>query len=409
MKIIQNQYHTKETFYFAITRMLERASYYGFRTLVVLYMVGETLKMERSEAMSIYGWFTALLVFSQILGAVLGDLLIGNKKSIILGGGLQAIGILCLCFPSKVGLYLGLSILVLGSGLYTPNLLSNFGKLYLKKEKLLDSGFTIFHLTTNIGSFFGILLIGYVGDRFGFQIGFILAGLLMLLSLIPILLSKEKLIEPTEIHPIRFNRRIINIGFAFLLVGLFWALLNFSYPRISDLQIQFKELTSSIFPDYFWQTANSIFIFPICIMAFLVWNKFYSNQFFKIMLGFIFGAFSFGLLLLIPEVPAQQQIVLFISSLLFFGIAEIHIAPIIHSILTQYSNPKYLAIMMSLIFLPTSLFRFCFGLLDDKIYETPSLELYLGFIGMATIGILLLGIIVWSKKLPSTKLFQKPE
>ena len=82
MEKIQNQKHTKETLYYSISRMLERASYYGFRALVVLYMVGETLKMERTEALTIYGWLVGSLVFSQIIGGIFGDLLIGNKKSI---------------------------------------------------------------------------------------------------------------------------------------------------------------------------------------------------------------------------------------------------------------------------------------------------------------------------------------
>lgn len=79
--------------------MLERASYYGFRALVVLYMVGETLKMERTEALTIYGWLIGSLVFSQIIGGLFGDLLIGNKKSIIIGGIIQAIGAFSLCIP----------------------------------------------------------------------------------------------------------------------------------------------------------------------------------------------------------------------------------------------------------------------------------------------------------------------
>ena len=73
MEKIQNQKHTKETLYYSISRMLERASYYGFRALVVLYMVGETLKMENKEALTIYGWLTASLVFSHIVGALFGD------------------------------------------------------------------------------------------------------------------------------------------------------------------------------------------------------------------------------------------------------------------------------------------------------------------------------------------------
>ena len=179
MDKIQNQKHTIETLYYSISRMLERASYYGFRALVVLYMVGETLKMERTEALTIYGWLIGSLVFSQIIGGLFGDLLIGNKKSIIIGGIIQAIGAFSLCIPSTNGLYLGLFCVVLGSGFFTPNLISNFGKSYLNKTKLLDSGFTIFYLAINLGSFLGILLIGYIGETYGYNIGFVLSGILM--------------------------------------------------------------------------------------------------------------------------------------------------------------------------------------------------------------------------------------
>ena len=131
MEKTQNQKHTKETFYFAMSRMFERASYYGFRALIILYMVGETLKMESDEAISIYGWLMGSLVFSQIIGALFGDLLIGNRKSVIIGGVIQAVGVFILCIPSTTGLYLGLFLIVLGNGFFTPNITSNFGKLYL--------------------------------------------------------------------------------------------------------------------------------------------------------------------------------------------------------------------------------------------------------------------------------------
>ena len=368
-------------------------------------MVGETLKMERSEAISIYGWLTASLVFSQILGAVLGDLVIGNRKIVILGGILQAIGTFCLCIPSTTGLYLGLFLIVLGSGFFTPNLISNYGKLYINKSKLLDSGFTIFHLATNLGSFFGVLLIAQLSDKYGFNIGFILAGLLMLISLIPILLSKEKHFEKTENKKGGLNKRILIIVMVFILVGLFWGFNDLSYPRISELQLQFKELSSSVFPEYFWQVSNTIFFLPISIIAIILWNKFYSNQFFKIMLGFIFGAVAMGILLLIPEVPNEQNLIILILSLLFFSIAEVHLSPVMYSILTKYSNPKYLTILISFTFLPTALISFAFGMFNDKIYDNPILGLKIEIIGMAIIGIGLSGFIWWNKKLPTiTKL-----
>lgn len=397
MEKIQNQRHTKETLYYSISRMLERASYYGFRALVVLYMVGETLKMERTEALTIYGWLVGSLVFSQIIGGLFGDLLIGNKKSIIIGGIIQAIGAFSLCIPSTIGLYTGLFLVVLGSGFFTPNIISNFGKSYLNKTKLLDSGFTIFYLAINLGSFLGILLIGYIGETYGYNIGFVISGILMLISIIPILLSKEKRLDDIEKKEFSISTRILNVLIAFAIVGLFWGFYEISSIRTFDLQLQLSEISTLGIPNHLWQSINSIFILPISIIAIILWTYFYSSQFFKLLLGFIFGVISFGILFFIPEVPTEQHTITYLISLLFLAISEIHIAPIIHSVLTKYSNPKYLAILISLAFLPTRLISLIFGLFNDKLYENPMLGLKIGIVGMTIIGIGLIGYVVWNK------------
>ena len=397
MEKIQNQNHTKETFYYALSRMFERASYYGFRALVVLYMVGETLNMERTEALTIYGWLVGSLVFSQIIGALFGDLLIGNRKAVIIGGIIQAIGAFSLCIPSSTGLYLGLFLVVLGSGFFTPNIISTFGKLYLSKTKLLDSGFTIFYLAINLGSFLGILLIGYLGETFGYNIGFIISGILMLISIVPFLISKEKAEIEIKKNELSISKRIINILIAFLVVGLFWSIYEISNIRIFDLQLQFSEISTLDIPKHLWQSINAIYILPISLIAIVLWTFFYSSQFFKLMLGFIFGAISFGILFLIPEVPNDNHTTIYLISLLFLGISEIHIAPIIHSILTKYSNPKYLAILISLAFLPSRLISLIFGLFNDRFYDNPILGLKIGIIAMTVIGIGLIGYVWWNK------------
>ena len=84
MEKIQNPKHPPQIIPYSLSRLLERASYYGLRSLIILYMLGETLPMENDEALSIYAWFTGSLVFSQIIGAFMGDLLIGNRKAILL-------------------------------------------------------------------------------------------------------------------------------------------------------------------------------------------------------------------------------------------------------------------------------------------------------------------------------------
>ncbi|WP_288955638.1 MFS transporter [uncultured Polaribacter sp.] len=398
MEKIQNRKHSIETFYYSLARMLERASYYGFRALVVLYMTGETLKMDRTEALSIYGWFAGSMVFSQIIGGLFGDLLIGNKKAIIFGGIIQAIGAFSLCIPSTTGLYLGLFLVVLGSGFFTPNILSNFGKSYLNKTKLLDSGFTIFYLAINLGSFLGISLIGYSGEKFGYNIGFVISGILMLLSIVPIIISKEFNSEEFEKGETSISKRILNILIAFIVVGVFWGIYEISNIRIFDLQMQFSEISAWNISKSLWQTIGSIFTLPISLVAIILWTFFYSSQFFKLMVGFIFGAISFGVLFVIPEIPTENHTITYLISLVFLGISEIHIAPIILSISTKYANPKYLAILMSLAFLPTRLISLIFGLFNHKLYDNPMLGLKIGIVGMTVVGIGLIGYAWWNKK-----------
>ncbi|PCJ63618.1 MAG: hypothetical protein COA58_15895 [Bacteroidetes bacterium] len=389
---IKNQTHSTETLLYALSRALERASFYGLRSLIVLYMIGESLKMQQFAAFKIYSLFTASFLFSKVIGAILGDLVIGNKKALIIGGVIQALGAFSLYIPTTHGLYIGLFLVVLGGGLYTPNMISNFGKLYLKKTKLLDAGFTIFYLAANLGAFFGVMSIGYIGERYGWNIGFVIAGIIMLLSIIPILFLKDKKIEQTTENPVTINQRIINISIAFVVVGLFWTIYELGNIRIFDLQLKLSEISTLSIPKSMWTSLNSVFVLPISISAIILWTFFYNNRLSKLIIGFIFGTISFGILFLIPEIPLEQHTVFYILSLLFLGISEIHIAPIIHSILTQYSNPKYLAILVSLAFIPTTLFSVILGLFNDELYANPILGFIIGIIMMITICI---GLIIY--------------
>lgn len=398
MNRTQQQKHNKDTFYYSLSRLLERASYYGLRTLIILYMTGEILRMDRDEALSVYGWFIVAFTIFQIIGALLGDLVIGNRKAIIIGGVIQAIGSFILCLPSKTGLYVGLILIVLGSGFYSPNIVSNFGKLYLNKTKLLDSGFTLFYLAVNLGSFIGVLLIGYLGERFGYNVGFIIAGLLMLISLIPILISKERVSNEAATSELAINKRVLNISIAFIFVVLFWGIYKIIGFRNLDLQFDFREMVSLNIPNSIWSSINAIFILPIGIITAIVWTYFYRSQFFKLMIGFVSGAISFGILYLIPEIATEKHVTLYFLSLFFLGIAEIHIAPVIHSVLTKYSNPKYLSILVSLIFLPTGLFSLLLGLLDEQFYDNPILGVKFGIIAMTIISIVLIVLVFLNTK-----------
>jgi len=190
------------------------------------------------------------------------------------------------------------------------------------------------------------------------------------------------------------NRRIINISIAFVFVGLFWAIYEISHIRIYDLQLRLSEISELDIPKSMWSSLNSVFVLPISLLAIILWSYFYSTQFFKLMVGFIFGAISFGILFLIPESPGEHHIILYLISLLFLGVSEIHIAPIVYSVLTQYANPKYLAILISLAFILTRLFSVIVGLFNEMLYENPIVAILVSMLSMAILSV---GMIIYNR------------
>jgi len=379
--------HAQAILTISLARFAERASYYGLRALIVLYMVGETFEMERSEALKIYGIFTAVLVFSQLLGAVLGDLVLGSKRGIIIGGCLQALGAFSLCIPNTIGLYLGIGLTVLGGGLYTPNIIAFFGKHYLTKTKLLDSGFTILYLAVNLGAFLGILLIGIIGERFAYSYGFGTAGILALISTILIAITKDVDLPKKQKFDQSIGSRIVKIILALLFIAVFWSLYELSGYALSDIQYKASEQFSDLMSLGLWRSVPSIGVFPISIIAILIWMRFYSNQFFKVAIGFFAAALSFGLLYLIPESLEGKHLIFFFGALLLLSIAEVYIAPIIHAVITKHTHHKFLAIVIAVSFLPIRLLNAGLSFLGDKVYDNVKLGLEIGMIAMPIIGV----------------------
>ncbi|WP_111684151.1 MFS transporter [Winogradskyella tangerina] len=395
MEKIQDQKHNLETLFYCISRMLERSAYYGLRALLVIYMIGEVINMDSVVAIQIFGVFATAIVFTQVLGALLGDLLIGNKRAIIIGCIIEALGAFVLCIGTTYSVYAGLFLVGLGSGLFTPNIISNYGKSYLNKTKLLDAGFTLFYLAINIGSFLGIALLGYIGEEFGYPAAFILCGVISLCAMVPILLTSESELPQNENYST--GRRIITVLIVFIIVGLFWGVYEIGNYRIFDLQLELSSIASFDIPEYIWQVFGSVFLLPISIIAIIIWSLYYNSQFFKLLIGFSFGIIAFAILLFIPDVPEEKHMLFYFASLLFFAISEIHIAPIIHSILTKFANPKYLAILVSLAYVPTRVIGYVFSLFSDELYDKPNLGVTIGLVIMILVTLGIVGFILLDK------------
>jgi len=353
--------------------------------------------MSNSESMSIYGWFTSLLVFAKIVGGLSGDFIIGNKKSIILGSFLQALGAFLLCIPSIYGLYSGLFFVVLGGGMYAPNLTANFGKLFLTQTSTLDSKFTLLYLFTNIGAFIGAAGLGFLAYKYNPIFSFIIAGFLFLLSIIPIFKTYKENNESSE-NTYTKNNRLISIGSILLLIVLFWTINSTSAMRFLDMESQFKQIMRPDISPHILSQLNVIFLIPLSLIFYFVWNKYFNGQLYKIAFAFIFGALSITILIFIPETPSEKHLLFYIASLLFMSIAEVHIAPLIHSVLTKYSKPNFLATLISLSFLPFALASLIFTLFRKASYENSDLMLIIGTASMTLTGMCLFIYLIRTKK-----------
>lgn len=391
-----NKDYSVDTFYYSLSILLERAAYYSLLTPLFMFITAEKPYMASVDAERILTLFMGSFLFSKIAGALLGDLLIGNRRSMFVGGFIQALGAFILFIPSVYGFYAGIFLIVLGNGLFKPNIIATYGKLYLSKQHLLDSGFTIWYLVINIGAALGAFLTGRLGESLGIEAWFIVSGSLMLLSLIPLLKTKEQVF--TGSREILSRKGAIPLMLAFLFVGLSAVIFRLAEVQIGELQNTYLDAVTVVLPKSIWDLTRSYLYLLLSSVAVIVWTYRYRNQFFKLLLGFIAAAITFGLLINITAVPANYQLYYLMVSFLFLTISEVYIAPIIHSLLTRYIHPKYLAIAMSLAFLPTKLIVLGFGLFDDQFYDKPKMGLLFGVIVSVLVCLSLIGYMFMDKR-----------
>lgn len=200
--------HPKGLYVLFVTEMWERFSYYGMRAIFTLYMT-KALLFDKAFSSDIYGSYTGLVYLTPLLGGYMADRYWGNRKSIIIGGFLMAIGQFLMftsgMFYQEVGfssmvMYTGLAFLIFGNGFFKPNISTMVGQLYPKGDKRVDSAFTIFYMGINLGAFLSPLVCGTLGDTGrpeDFKWGFLAAGTGMLLStLIFIWLKNHYIVTP---------------------------------------------------------------------------------------------------------------------------------------------------------------------------------------------------------------------
>lgn len=172
------------------TEMWERLSYYGMRAILILFMVDQLgnggLQIDDVTATAIYGIYTAGVYLTCLPGGWIADRLIGAQRSVLAGGLVIMSGHFVLAIPGYHAFFMGLLLVILGTGLLKPNISTLVGSLYAAGDERRDSGFTIFYMGINVGGMLGPLVCGALAQnpRFGWHWGFAAAGVGMLFGVI---------------------------------------------------------------------------------------------------------------------------------------------------------------------------------------------------------------------------------
>jgi len=179
--------HPEGLFFLFFTEMWERFSYYGMRSLLVLFLVTSVSEggwgLQNAEALNLYGSYTFWVYVTGIVGGYLADRVLGARRAVIIGSVIISAGHICLAQESHASFYLGLLLLVAGTGLFKPNISTIVGQLYgVGEDVKRDAGYTMFYMGVNAGAFLGMALCGYIGEKISWSYGFGLAGIFMILG-----------------------------------------------------------------------------------------------------------------------------------------------------------------------------------------------------------------------------------
>ena len=234
--------HPRGLFVLFYAEMWERFSYYGMRALLILYLTKFWL-FNDGKANLIYGAYTSLVYITPVLGGYLADRWLGQRKAVLFGGIVLAVGHLFMAYEGMQGIadpaakqadfainvfWLALALIIVGSGFLKANISVIVGQLYRMTDIRRDAAYTIFYMGVNVGAALGTILVGYLGETIGWSYGFGLAGIGMVLGLIIFVIGKPALRgngEPPVPLGVRSEMTLYATGLG--AVAVIWGLIQF--------------------------------------------------------------------------------------------------------------------------------------------------------------------------------------
>ena len=307
--------HPTGLFVLFFTEMWERFSYYGMRAILVLFLTSSIMNegwgWEREDALVLYGWYTGLVYFTPLIGGILADKFLGYRNATVMGAFVMALGhgSMALEYFSDSFFFLGIALLIIGNGLFKPNISSIVGQLYKDDDIRKDGAYTIFYMGINCGAFLGILLCGYLGEKVGWHWGFGLAGIFMFFGMLQfyfaqsifgsIGLKPEKKADikseektNTPITGVEWDRISVILVFSAATIFFWWAFEQ-AGGSMTIFANDYTERNLTGDSSLIFKTVNTIItIVPMLVITYVLFRLF-QNIFQKYFLSNIFLGTSF--------------------------------------------------------------------------------------------------------------------
>lgn len=188
------------------TELWERFSYYGMRAILLFYMYDQLanggLGLSQATSAAIMSAYGSLVYMSSIVGGWLSDRWLGTFRSVVMGGVLIMFGHIALALPAGMAaLFVSMALIIVGTGLLKPNASSAVGELYAKDDIRRDAGFSIYYMGINIGAFIAPYIVGTLGQKVNYHLGFGVAAIGMALGLLVFLLTAKKHLPAESYRP----------------------------------------------------------------------------------------------------------------------------------------------------------------------------------------------------------------
>jgi len=421
--------HPKGLFLLCGVEMWERFSYYGMRALLILYLIrnvaNDGMAMSESRAALLYGFFTGFVYFTPLIGGWLADKWVGRPWSIIIGSVLMAMGLFSMSFRADwFWLYTGLTLLVLGNGMFKPNISILVGELYPPGDRRKDTAFTYFYMGINLGALIAPFVTGWAALTYGYRMGFFVAGIGMLIGLIVfVVIHKMGIISPsaettaalnsskaseakkkqplTKIEKERLSVIYIIVAF----VVFFWAgfeQAGSSLTIFADRMVD-RTIGSIEIPTAWFQSLNPLFVVILAPVFAAIWKLLglYGKEPSipaKMGLGMILLSLGFIMLWFatLNGRSANIPVLWLIGTYLLHTMGELSLSPIGLSMISKLSPVRLASMMMGVWLLSSAVANVLGGFLA-AIISDMGVHTIFGAVALLTavLGFILLSMRKW--------------